>query len=130
MKFQPDTQTGVNLITRHEPGKLWVGSTLFAQSLIVPWTGPPLPWQPGDFEALAPEHFEELLALRPEVVIFGSGSRIRFAPAALMRALIDKGIGVETMDTAAACRTFNVLATERRSVVAALLLQQTPASPA
>ena len=130
MKFQPDTQEGVNLITRHEPGRLWVGSMPFARSLIIPWTGPPLPWRPADFDALAPEHFEELLALRPEVVIFGSGPRIRCAPAALMRALIDKGIGVETMDTAAACRTYNVLAAEKRSVVAALLLEQAVADPA
>ena len=67
-------------------------------------------------------HFEALLALRPELVIFGSGSRLSFVKPALMRALIERRIGVETMDTPAACRTFNVLVSEGRSAVAALLL--------
>jgi uncharacterized protein len=62
-----------------------------------------------------------LLRLRPELVVFGSGARLRFPPTALLRSLIDARIGIETMDTAAACRTYNVLASERRAVVAALL---------
>ena len=53
--------------------------------------------------------------------VFGSGARLRFPAAALLRPLIDAGIGIETMDTAAACRTYNVLLAEGRKVVAALL---------
>ena len=56
-------------------------------------------------------------------MIFGSGSRIRFVKPALMRPLIDARIGIETMDTAAACRTYNVLLSEAREVVAALLFE-------
>jgi uncharacterized protein len=56
-------------------------------------------------------------------VIFGSGARLRFAPPAWLRALIERRIGVETMDTAAACRTYNVLVSEGRAVVAALLVE-------
>jgi uncharacterized protein len=63
----------------------------------------------------------------PQLVIFGSGARLRFVPAALQRALIEARIGIETMDTAAACRTYNVLASEHRNVVAALLLEAAPA---
>jgi len=48
---------------------------------------------------------------------------MKFVPAALMRALIEQRIGVETMDTPAACRTYNVLVSERRAVVAALLVE-------
>jgi uncharacterized protein len=62
-------------------------------------------------------------------VLFGSGPRLRFPPAAWLRPLIGRRIGIETMDTAAACRTYNVLASEQRSVVAALLIaaaQDTP----
>ena len=55
-------------------------------------------------------------------MIFGSGARLRFVAPSLLRALIERRIGVETMDTAAACRTYNVLVGERRPVVAALLL--------
>ena len=81
------------------------------------------PWDVDAFEALQPNHFDAVLALQPELVVFGSGVRLRFPRPALLRRLIERGIGVETMDTAAACRTYNVLASEGRSVVAALLLE-------
>lgn len=122
MKFQPDRSEGVNAITRHEPGRVWVGSTPFTHSIVLPWQGTVIDWQASDFAALTPDHFERIAALSPEVVIFGSGPRLRFPPASHLRALIERRIGVETMDTAAACRTYNVLVSERRSVVAALLL--------
>jgi len=122
MKFQPDQLPGTNVITRHDGDALWVGSTRFAHSLLVPWQGPVLPWAPARPEDLAAADFEALLALRPELVIFGSGPRHRFVSPALMRALFERRIGVETMDTAAACRTYNVLVAEGRLAVAALLL--------
>ena len=122
MKFQPDTLDGVSVITRLEPGRLWVASTPFTHSVLVPWVGAVLDWAALSFDDLAPVHFENIAALKPEVVIFGSGPRIRFASPGLMRSLIDQRIGVETMDTGAACRTYNVLVSEGRSVVAALLL--------
>lgn len=122
MKFQPDLLAGTNVITRHEPDALWVGNTRFSHSLIVPWQGTVLPWAPARPDELIAEHFEALLALQPELVIFGSGPRLKFVSPALMRALIERRIGVETMDTPAACRTYNVLVSEGRSAVAALLL--------
>jgi len=122
LKFQPDTLPGTNVITRHGAGELWVASTRFATSLLVPWTGTVLPWAPKLPAELTEAHFEALLALNPEVVIFGSGARLQFVKPALMRSLIDRRIGVETMDTPAACRTYNVLVSEGRNAVAALLL--------
>jgi uncharacterized protein len=121
MKFQPDTFAGTNAISRHEAGAVWVNGQRFDGALLVPWKGAVLAWAPDSVSALAPRHFEEVLALRPELVIFGSGSRLSFIGPALYRSLIDARIGLETMDTAAACRTYNVLASEGRSVVAALL---------
>ena len=91
------------------------------QSVIVPWTGAVQPWDASDFASLGPDHFARLAALAPELVVFGSGPRLRFPAPALLRPLIDARIGIETMDTAAACRTYNVLLAEGRSVVAALL---------
>jgi uncharacterized protein len=126
MKFQPDTVDDANAISRHEPGRIWVGSASYAHSVLVPWTGAVQAWPVDDFDALQPVHFEAILALKPDLVIFGSGARLRFASAALMRSLIERRIGVETMDTAAACRTYNVLVSERRPVVAALLLGAAP----
>jgi uncharacterized protein len=126
MKFQPDTAEGVNVITRQEPGRVWVGATAYAHSVVVPWQGPVADWNAPALSALGAGHFAQLVALRPEVVIFGSGARLRFLPPALLRPLIEARIGIETMDTAAACRTYNVLVSERRSAVAALLLEATP----
>ena len=122
MKFQPDTLEGTNVITRLETRRVWVGQTVFDHAVLVPWVGTVAPWAAASFEELQAGHFEQLLVYQPEVVIFGSGAQLRFASPALARALTERRIGVETMDTAAACRTYNVLASEGRSVVAALLL--------
>lgn len=122
MKFQPDTANDVNLVTRHEPGRLWVGVTPYTHSVLVPWQGDVLPWAAAAPEALTAAHFEQIAALRPEVVIFGSGERLRFVAPALLQSLMALHIGVETMDTAAACRTYNVLVSEHRRALAALLL--------
>ena len=123
MKFQPDTLAGVNVITRHDGGRVWVGATAFAHSIIVPWQGEVIDWQLDDFAQLTAAHFERIAALQPELVIFGSGARLRFPRPAWLQALIGRRIGVETMDTAAACRTYNVLVSEQRSVVAALIVE-------
>ncbi len=126
MKFQPDTAEGVNLISRHEPGRLWVGNTPYTHSLLVPWQGEVQAWSAATPEALTAEHFERIAQWQPEVVIFGSGPRLRFVPPALLRSLMALRIGVETMDTPAACRTYNVLVSEHRRVLAALLLAPAP----
>ena len=122
MKFQPDSLAGTNSITRVDTGAVWVNGLAREGSLIVPWRGEVTPWHLTGLEALTAAHFESVLALRPELVIFGSGARLRFVSAALYRALIEARVGLETMDTGAACRTYNVLAAEGRSVVAALLV--------
>jgi uncharacterized protein len=126
MKFQPETLAGANAITRHEAGRVWLGLEVYEHSLIVPWSGPVEPWQAASLSDLTPGHFERIAVLQPEVVIFGSGQRLRFVPAYLLRSLIERRIGVETMDTAAACRTYNVLLGEGRAVLAALLIEPAP----
>jgi uncharacterized protein len=128
VKFQPDHLAGTNAITRHDPGALWVGNQRFDRSLLVPWRGEVKSWAPARVDQLTAEDFEAVLAMKPELVIFGSGPRLRFVSPSLLRSLIERGIGVETMDTHAACRTYNVLVAEGRSAVAALLLE--PAPPA
>ncbi len=123
MKLQPDRIEGFNAITAFAPGLVKVNGQPHTTSLVLPWRGEALAWPCSAFEQLRAEHFEQLLPLAPELVIFGSGQRLRFVAPALLRSLIDRRIGVETMDTAAACRTYNVLASEGRAVVAALLLE-------
>jgi uncharacterized protein len=126
MKFQPDSLAGTNSVSRHERGALWVNGVRWGHSVLVPWRGDVLAWPPSEIHALAASHFEQVLALKPELVIFGSGERLQFVAAALYRSLIEARVGIETMDTAAACRTYNVLASEGRSVVAALIVRPDP----
>ncbi|MDR3003101.1 MAG: MTH938/NDUFAF3 family protein [Acidovorax sp.] len=80
-------------------------------------------WDCSRFEELTAEHFAQLAEQPVEVVIFGSGAKLRFVPPAWLAPLMAKRIGVETMDTSAACRTFNVLSQEGRPVLAALLVE-------
>ena len=123
MKLQADRIEGQNAIARHGPGGVLVNGVEHRASVVVPWRGGVLPWPVHDFAMLEASHFDKLAALEPELVVFGSGERLRFAPAQLMRALMARRIGIETMDTAAACRTYNVLLAEGRCVVAALLFE-------
>lgn len=79
-------------------------------------------WRPTSAADLTPDDMQALLELEPALVLLGTGPRQKFPPAAAMAALLTRGIGIEVMDSAAAARTFNVLATEGRKVVAAFLL--------
>ena len=71
---------------------------------------------------LTEKHFRELLALKPEIVIVGTGKKIHFADNVYTLPLIQAGIGVEFMDTAAACRTYNFLVSDGRKVAAAIFM--------
>ena len=123
MKLQADRIEGTNAIARHGPDGVIVNGREHRRSVLVPWQGAVIDWPVDRFERLEAAHFEAIAALKPELVIFGAGPRIRFPKPALLRPLIDARIGVETMDTPAACRTYNVLLAEGRSVVAALLFE-------
>ena len=88
LKFQPDVLAGTNVVSRHADGEIWVGNTRHEHSLLVPWVGPVVRWRPDAPDGLEAADFEAVLALKPELVIFGSGARLRFVPPALMRCLI------------------------------------------
>lgn len=129
MKLSPD-RSDAPTILGYGPGWIGIGHQGVAEkiehSLVIGSRGEKLDWQCTGFAQLRSEHFERLAELAPEVVIFGSGPRLRFAPPQYLHALMARRIGMETMDTVAACRTYNILAGEGRHVVAALLLE--PAS--
>lgn len=127
MKLQPD-RLDVQSILAYGPGWVGLGNHGVAEkidySIVIGSRGEKLAWDCPRFEQLTAEHFELLAKLQPELVIFGSGTRLRFPPPALLRTLMTQRIGFETMDTLAACRTYNILAGEGRNVIAALLIEQ------
>ncbi len=127
MKLQADRMEGLNAISRHGAEGVLVNGIEHRRSVLVPWRGEVAPWAAERFESLVAAHFEALAALGPELVIFGSGARIRFPHPRLLEPLMRRRIGIETMDSPAACRTYNVLLAEGRAVVAALLFEPMPA---
>jgi uncharacterized protein len=126
MKLQPD-RLDVQSILGYGSG--WVGlgrngvGEKIERSVIIGSRGELIDWDCARFEDLSATHFEQLAGCRPELVLFGSGTRLRFPPPAFLRELMAQRIGIETMDTLAACRTYNILAGEGRHVIAALLIE-------
>jgi uncharacterized protein len=120
MKLHPDASNAFAIQSYSDAGVVVNGQCQSGPLLLCSVKGPQK-WSTESFEALSQAAFDELLPFGPELVIFGSGKRIRFPAPKLIQGLIHKRIGVETMDNGAACRTFNVLAGEGRHVVLALI---------
>jgi uncharacterized protein len=121
VKFHLSTASG-NVVTGLGAGWVRIGATEYRENLVLSAETITTGWAPAGFEGLAEADFARLLESGPEIVLLGTGRAIRFPEPALTRALVDARVGVEVMDTAAACRTFNILAAEGRRVVAALLI--------
>lgn len=121
MKLHADVPQGDNAISRHSAEGVIVNGRVWRQSIVVPWRGAVSAWGPRDLSSLTEDHVAALLSFEPEIVIFGSGPMLKFPRPALLKPLMARRIGFEAMDTPAACRTYNVLLGEGRSVVAALL---------
>jgi uncharacterized protein len=121
MKFHLSQAAG-NVVTGLGPGWIRIGATEYRENLVLTSEAVATGWAASGFEGLVDSDFAQLLAQKPEVVLFGAGPAIRFPHPGLTRSLTQAGVGIEVMDTAAACRTFNILAAEGRSVVAALLV--------
>ncbi|MFO1234262.1 Mth938-like domain-containing protein [Rivihabitans pingtungensis] len=111
----------LNLVTQYGDGYLDVNQTRYTENVLIT-PEHVAPWGRAGFDGLSAEDFAALLEYTPEVVVFGAGARLRFPHPRLTAALTNAGIGVEVMDTGAACRTYNVLLSEDRRVLAAILL--------
>lgn len=122
MKLHLTDAAGLNLFTGYGDSYVEINRQRFENSLIVLPGKIVQDWEIASFEQLAAIHFEFLASLAPEIVLLGTGAKLRFPAPVLTRSLVTAQIGLEIMDTAAACRTYNILATEGRKVAAALLL--------
>lgn len=122
MKLHASARTHLNTFTGYGEGYVMVNGARHEASLIVQPERVQA-WPVSAFAALAETHFAQLAALEPEVVLLGTGSRLRFPHPGLSAPLARAGIGLEVMDVQAACRTYNILVAEDRRVLAALLLE-------
>jgi uncharacterized protein len=123
MKIQLETAgAGANIIRNYAPGQVTINEDTYRCSLLVSAERIITDWPPAAFDELSSSHFESIKQLAPEVVILGTGRRLRFPAAAVTWPLTAAQVGLEVMDTGAACRTYNVLVSDGRKVVAALLM--------
>jgi uncharacterized protein len=123
MKFHLSVNPGRNIFTAHGAGYVQVNAQRFEQPIIVTPEQVLVDWSASTFAALTEADFYPFLALKPEVLLLGTGSQHHFAHPQLYRALSAAGIGVECMSTPAACRTFNILMAEDRKVVVGILFE-------
>ena len=104
------------------PGELRIGQDKWRQSVLLS-SREVIPWPLGDDEPITLDSLAPLIDEKPDVILLGTGERQRFPPHDLGMALLNRRIGLEVMDTGAACRTYNVLASEGRAVAAALRIR-------
>ena len=121
MKFHLSTGAG-NVFTGYGDDYVRLGIVVYRENVVVTPERILTGWCPAGFEALTDADFAMITELQPEIVLLGTGARQRFPSPRLTRALAEARIGLDVMDTPAACRTFNILAAEERKVAVAILL--------
>jgi uncharacterized protein len=123
LKLHLASISGINVFTGYGEGYVMVNNQRHERNLVVLRDRLLTDWEPAGFEDLTAEHFARIAELGPEIVLLGTGDRLRFPRPELTRSLIEARIGLEVMDLQAACRTYNFLAAEERKVAAALLFR-------
>lgn len=122
MKLHRESATSLNTFTGYGEGYVKVNNQRFEKSVVVLPERIVLDWPATSFDALTADHLALLVGLGREIVLLGTGARLRFPHPEILKPLIQAGIGVEVMDVQAACRTYNILMAEERRIAAALLL--------
>lgn len=122
MRLSLDETTQSNQISHYHPDKITVNKRDYKKSLLICANKLLSPWTEHDAAQLTADDFTLLLNCKPTIIIIGTGEKLTHLDPALIADIQQQGIGLEVMDTAAACRTYNVLLSEGRDVVAGLLL--------
>jgi uncharacterized protein len=120
MKLDREQGSG-HLVAGFRDGVVLVGTQRLPVPLIVTAERIITDWLPPPAQSLEPVDLQAILDLDPEVILLGTGEQQRFPPAVTLAAVLQRGIGIEVMNSAAACRTYNVLASELRQVALALI---------
>ena len=123
MKIEREVAPGRNMFTGYGEGYVEVNRTRYSGSLVVAAEALVTDWPLESIDALSADHLAAILEMKPEIVLLGTGAKFAFPEPARLAPLREARVGVEVMDTAAACRTYNILLGEGRNVVAALIVQ-------
>lgn len=127
MKFELDQSARHLTVRAYSTREFHVGDQRITRPVVLCGPQVDIDLLPPLVEELTAVHVERLCALGTDVLLFGTGARQVFLESALTSIILGRGIGCEIMDTAAACRCYNVLIAESRSVAAALFLIEAPA---
>lgn len=122
MELILDSNSAKYQIQNYCDNKIQINNHWYTKSLIISSEQLIENWPPQQIDELKSEHFSDILMLKPTIVIIGTGQQQHFIASNVLQDLISQQIGIEVMNTAAACRTFTVLTSEGRNVVAALIL--------
>ena len=122
MQINREEGTVSNAITAYAAGEIRMRDRVFRASLIATRETVIEEWNPAAVESLGIGDFARLLELAPDVVILGTGPKQRIPPPELFAAFAARRIGLEVMETGAACRTYNLLLSEFREVALALIV--------
>ena len=122
MKFTLESANADYVFGHYGDGKLTVNETAYNTSLIIFPDKLTTDWPVNSLEELDISHFQEIIDRQPDIALLGTGATQKFPAPPLRRALIDAGLNLEVMDTAAACRTYNLLVSEGRDVAAAVII--------
>ena len=123
MKLQSDPHSGANTITGYGDGYVEINKTPYMHAVLISSDGAISEWPIKAFQAIEPSHFEQMVTLKPELILIGTGVKQRFPKPELLKALISAKIGFEIMNSQAACRTYNILVGEGRRVLLALIVE-------
>lgn len=122
MKFTEHLNPGVNLIRSYEPNCVRVNQKQLSHSCVISQHHLLSDWPVTQLSDLDENAMQMLIELKPEVLILGTGEQQVFPSASVMQFFIQQGISLEVMSNDAACRTYNILTTEDREVVIALIM--------
>lgn len=123
MRFIRESESDVLLVRAYRRGEVKVGEESIRSSLILTPDAILRDWPPASARELTRDHIEAVIGLEPELIVLGTGNRLVFPPDEIMAVALQRGIGFEAMETAAACRTYNILVHEGRRVAAALIVE-------
>lgn len=121
MRFAESDDSSGYLVQAYGPEGIRIGARLYTRGLILAPQRIVEDWGPARLELLDAGHLQPAIDLQPELIVLGTGRSQAFPAPAIYANALALGIGFEAMDTGAACRTYNILASEGRRVVAALL---------
>jgi len=123
LKLQSDPHSGANTITGYGDGYVEINQAPYAHAVLLSSDGAISAWPVESFNNLEASHFAQMVELKPELILIGTGSKQRFPKPELLKSLILAKIGFEIMDSQAACRTYNILVGEGRQVLLALIME-------